>query len=167
MVPSSRRVRRYFAYSVALSSLIHEDGSVNFVLDLLGNAPIWLLPDLLFSGKSSDRRLFEQNRVRCGLRAVEGRVLNIGTEWSSGVCEVTSGQLRFIPSIGIVGDRKIEVTGLRAQARPLATRDQWPWGDSANIIVSTASGDLHWVIPLHMADDVLARLMSGTQAATG
>jgi len=131
---------------------------VSILLDIVGSLVMFLMPDLVGKGRGTDRRLLAQRKVRSSIRAVEGRVLNIGTEWSTGVCEIGKGRLRFVPSMGIVGDREIEVIGLRL-------RDDWshelvvaPWGESTELIVSTEAGELYWAIPEHIADDVVERL---------
>ena len=117
-----------------------------------------LLPELLSQGRGTDRRLIAQNKVRCAIRAFDGRVLNIGTEWSIGVCEISSAHLRFIPSTGIVGDREIDVVGIRMMEGGPYERVVVPWGESTNVIVSTEGGELYWVVPEHIADEVITRL---------
>jgi hypothetical protein len=44
--------------------------------------------------RASERRALAKNRVNCELRAVEGRVLNIGTEWSIGSGVLSRGHVR-------------------------------------------------------------------------
>lgn len=131
---------------------------MSIVLDIVGSFLMFLMPDLVGKGRGTDRRLLAQGKVRSSIRAAEGRVLNIGTEWSTGVCEISEAHLRFVPSMGIVGDREIEVIGLRLREdwpdEPLVT----PWGESTELIVSTKAGELYWALPEHIADDVIERL---------
>ena len=127
-------------------------------LDIIGSFLLFLMPDLAPKGRGTDRRLIGQGKVRCGIRASGGRVLDIGTEWSTGVCEVTPGHLRFLPSAGIVGDREIDVLGLRLPEERLHETVVVPWGESTDVVISTEAGELYWVIPEHIADEVIARL---------
>ena len=60
-------------------------------------------------------------KIRCGLRAPSGRVHGIGPEWSVGIATLRSGSLSFAPSVGVVGDRQIEVLAveqIRSQTPP-------------------------------------------------
>lgn len=49
-----------------------------------------------FDGDTNSR-LLDDNQVRCGIRALKGRVHNIGTEWSGGTAHLSPGHLRFVP----------------------------------------------------------------------
>ena len=129
------------------------------ILDFLASFLIAFLPDSAGSGRAADRRLIARDEVRCGIRAVDGRVLNMGREWSTGVCEISVGHLRFRPSTGIVGNREIDVVGLRlVEGRPDETI-LVSWAESTDLIISTTTGELYWVIPQHIADEVIARLL--------
>ncbi|MBG6054906.1 hypothetical protein IWX81_001317 [Salinibacterium sp. CAN_S4] len=131
---------------------------MSIVLDILGSLLLSLAPDFVPKGRAADRRLLAQDKVRCGIRASDGRVLNIGTEWSTGVCEISPGHLRFVPSVGIVGDREIDVIDVRmTQERP-HEQMVMPWGESADLVITTKAGELHWKIPEHIANEVIARL---------
>jgi hypothetical protein len=83
------------------------------LIDLAGTFLVFLVQGFAGTSKRTDWRLISQHKVRCAIRAVNGRVPNIGTEWSTGIGEVSRGHLRFVPSIGIVGDREIDVMHLR------------------------------------------------------
>lgn len=114
---------------------------LDFVLDFLSLG----IPD--GPGREpTDRQLLASNRVRCGLRAATGRVLNIGTEWSEGICEITPRHLNFIPSMGVVGDRQIEVSGLRWANDEARARPRLCGRSSTTFIVSTNDGELYWTI---------------------
>lgn len=96
-----------------------------------------------------DRRRLAASRVRSGLRAVEGRVLNVGTEWSEGITEISPKHLTFIPRMGIVGNREIEVTGLAFEAEAPRLLE--------GLVVfrlTTPAGDLLWAVPDKLADDI-------------
>lgn len=123
--------------------------------ETLGSLLTSLIPGLQMEGRGTDRRLLKADSVRCGIRATSGRVLNIGTEWSSGVCVISPSRLAFTPSMGIVGDREIEVLALRRaeKAVPITT----PWV-GLTLIITTAQGELYLSIPEHVAEEVLARL---------
>lgn len=132
----------------------------------------WLVLEILFgsiTGRRSSRaakRLFEkQGHVSCSIRAVEGRVLNIGTEWSGGVAELTPGHMRFVPRVGIVGDREIDV--LDIHRGNLAMREV-PVSTSPTqvLLVSTSAGKLYWLVPIDMVDQIADRLRpTGPQEA--
>ena len=101
--------------------------------------------------------------MRSDIRAVHGRVYDIGTEWSNGTAMVSTGHITFHPTMGIVGSREIEVdvarTGLLAMSRvsrmrPLVTV----------ITLVTPDGRLEWAVDtdqLHLA----AGLLAGTAQA--
>ncbi len=61
----------------------------------------------------TDRRNLAEGRTRLAVRAREGRVLNIGTEWSEGTADITPGHAHFEPRIGVVGDRDIHILDLK------------------------------------------------------
>lgn len=134
------------------------DVRVDFVLQLLASS----LGSLFGEGVgrrmqgSNDRRLLANNKVRCEIAAFEGRVLNIGTEWSAGLCEISPGHLRFSPRIGIVGDREIDVQRLEPADPPPVRARQLE--DFAYFRLSTANGDLRWAIPSRLAGLVVERL---------
>lgn len=106
--------------------------------------------------RASDRRLLTKGQVRCELAAAEGRVLNIGTEWSGGVCHLSPGHLRFIPQIGIVGEREIDVLSISRSGPPAGTRFT---GDRECVTVTTAEGELYWAIPESIAEQVIEKVV--------
>lgn len=126
---------------------------LQFFVDLF----LMVLATLPWSAKA-DRRAIEKGRVHSGIRAVEGRVLNIGTEWSTGICEVTPRHLHFVPRMGIVGIRNIPVESVRTAdlgAREGVELDSRP---STTLRVTTEAGDLYWQIPVRVVDEVLSQL---------
>lgn len=136
---------------------------MSIVLDAIGSFLMHLLPERVGNGSRSDRRLLAEDKVRCGIRASEGRVLNIGTEWSTGSCEFGPGHLRFLPSMGIVGEREIEVISLRLMDGRPYEEVVAPWGESTYLVITTEAGDLDWVLPEHIADEVIARVSMLTE----
>ncbi|MBH0098094.1 hypothetical protein I6E68_02940 [Salinibacterium sp. NSLL150] len=115
--------------------------------------------------RARDRRLFDANKVACAIRALDGRVLNIGTEWSVGVCEIADGRLTFVPELGIVGDRTIPVLSATAVAGEPEFGVPAAWADSAHFVISTRDGDLFWAFPKHLSSEVLALLFPERQRA--
>jgi hypothetical protein len=109
--------------------------------------------------KSSDRRSFlKTGTVRCAVRAVEGRVLNIGTEWSLGSARLRAGHLTFTPTVGIVGDRSIDVVTIKRETiAKLNPRDIGTF-EGTSVIVVTPKGELCVGFPPAVFDDVLATL---------
>lgn len=100
----------------------------------------------------NDRRLLSDGQVRCGIRASTGRVLNIGTEWSVGTASVSEGRVHFVPRMGIVGDRTIDVLDLSpCETEPIVGLEGF-----RAFTLATAKGDLRWAIPPGVADDVVA-----------
>jgi hypothetical protein len=137
-----------------------EDEGVTIILEVLSTFVGQLLGESVVSRveAATDRRLIAKNRVRCGIRAVEGRVLNTGTEWSGGVCELTPGHLRFEPSIGIVGAREIDVIDVRvAHPQPSPTMTLLT-GESLVLVVSTSGGELLWAVPRQILNEVRERI---------
>lgn len=120
-----------------------------------------------FSGnrgyESIDRKLIEKRTVRSGLQATGGRVADIGTDWSSGLCEITPRHLYFKPRIGVVGDRDIDVTAIRAA--PQSTPPGVPifGGTPVTFVMTTAGGELYWMIMQSQASQAL-RLLELTPA---
>lgn len=93
-----------------------------------------------------------------GIRAVEGRVENIGTEWSAGVAEIAPGHIRFSPRMGIVGTRDIAVVDIRRGT--LAMKDvPVPLTPSQVLIVTTAAGALYWQVPIELVDRIIERIL--------
>jgi hypothetical protein len=88
------------------------------------------------------------------IRAVSGRVLNIPTEWSSGVCTLSPGHLAFVPSTGIVGSRDIEVLELCESDSTEFAPYSLEFGPAANFIVTTSQGELLWMVPKRLGADV-------------
>ncbi|QYH35212.1 hypothetical protein FFT87_04165 [Salinibacterium sp. M195] len=101
----------------------------------------------------------------CALRAIDGRVLNIGTEWSNGVCEITDHHLKFVPTMGIVGERRIPVLNLTPIAEEPHFGTTPAWADSAHFVLSTHDGDLAWAFPKYIANDIVARLLPDLKPA--
>lgn len=112
-------------------------------------------------GKAADRRRLSAGRVRCGLRAVEGRVGNIGTEWSGGIAELADGILRFTPEVGIVGDRVIAIQGARDAHLAAHELPNLASDDASVIILDTPTGPLYWAVPAHIAAQCRARVLPG------
>jgi hypothetical protein len=100
----------------------------------------------------NDRRLLSDGQVRCGIRASTGRVLNIGTEWSVGMASFSEGRVHFVPRMGIVGDRTIDVLDLS----PCETEPVVGLEGFRAFTLATAKGNLLWAIPPGVADDVVA-----------
>ena len=104
------------------------------------------------SDRRHDRRLLRGGRARCGIRSVTGRVLDVGTEWSTGICTISTGRIRFTPRVGIVGDRDIEVLEVLG-SDVVPDRDMDLGGiPTATYVIRTAHGDLLWVLPAHVAE---------------
>ncbi len=125
----------------------------------------WLIPEEV--DRRNDLKRFADGEVRCSMRAMARRVLNIGTEWSGGVAQVERGMLRFSPSVGIVGDRVVPVHSIRnaPSPNPLSMGGAPLGGASGGIgtrfIVTTTGGELLVSFPTVVADDVAA-LLAGT-----
>jgi hypothetical protein len=118
----------------------------------------WLIPDEI--QRRNDRKRFLEGEVRCAIRAARGRVLNIGTEWSVGIAQISPGVLHFTPAIGIVGTREVRVLGIRDRDRSIAPSPlERPVGDWLDFIVTTAAGDLVVRFPLEVGD-AAAELLS-------
>jgi len=98
-----------------------------------------------------------RDQVRCIVAAAEGRVLNIGTELSVGVCDVSSGHLRFVPREGIVGNRDIDVLALARMDSPPEPHTA-AFGDVAWFRIATGKGDLLWGIPPTTVDWTIEKL---------
>ena len=92
------------------------------------------------------------------IRAVEGRVEDIGTEWSGGVAEVAPRHIRFIPRIGIVGVRDIAVVGLRSGSLP-AKEVLVSLSPSQVLVVTTATGALYWQVPVELVARIVERIL--------
>lgn len=109
--------------------------------------------------RAQDRKGLTLNRIRCGIRAVEGRVHNIGTEWSSGWCEVGGGHIRFVPTMGIVGERDIDVISLGDVEGDVS--NSWHHAETLNYFrLTTASGALYWAVPPVLADEAAALILA-------
>lgn len=105
--------------------------------------------------RRTDRRLLGEGKVRCAIRAVEGRVLNIGTEPSGGIATLSPGRIHFEPRVGIVGDRRIDVLQV-VPAPPGGVSYGLAAGPARVFIVTVAKGELLWIVPAAIADDVVA-----------
>jgi hypothetical protein len=100
------------------------------------------------SQKARDRRLLREGRARCAIRAVRGRTLDIGTEWSAGTCTISPGRIVFKPTLGIVGDRDIRVTELLpSDVDPDVEVYLGGRGQTVTYILRTEKGDLYWALP--------------------
>lgn len=102
--------------------------------------------------RRKDRRLLAQGKVKCGIRAVKDRVHNIGTEWSVGIALPSAGHFRFIPEIGIVGNREIDVVDLHVAGDEPRLNTISP---STTLRLTTAKGDLYWAIPTAHVDEIV------------
>jgi hypothetical protein len=128
----------------------------------------WIVGDLftsLFarvvrsSSTTADRRSFDrEGRVRCAVRAVNGRVLNIGTEWSLGSAVVSGGHVMFTPSMGIVGVRSIDILALRPDSRGAVVIGDVGTFEGTSVVVDTAKGELQIAFPSIVFDDVVGVL---------
>ena len=137
---------------------------VSVLVDLLTQL---LLTMPFGSNRGRDRRLLREGRARCGIRSVEGRTLNIGTEWSAGTCAISTGRIVFSPTVGIVGDRDIEVLELLPSD---VAPDQDVYlgeGQTVTYVVRTARGDLYWALPVVVAKDASALLFAPLHGKTG
>ena len=111
----------------------------------------WLVPNEI--ERRNDRRRLLDGEVRCALRAVRGRVLNIGTEWSVGIAGISPGMLHFTPAIGIVGTREVRVVSIRDRDQSVSPNwHEYVVGEWLDFIVTTAAGELVVRFPLEVAD---------------
>jgi hypothetical protein len=121
------------------------------IFDLLFGWLWWVIPDEV--QRRNDRKRFLEGEVRCALRAVKGRVLNIGTEWSVGVAQISPGMLHFTPSIGIVGTREVRVLSIRDRDDSIGlSKHEYPVGEWLDFVVTTAAGELVVRFPLEVGD---------------
>lgn len=125
--------------------------------DLLFGWLWWLIPDEV--DRRRDLKRFAEGEVRCSIRAVDRRVLNIPTEWSVGVAQFEPGMLRFSPVIGIVGDRVVPVQSIRPGPTPNALADD---GRGMNVTIATTGGELIVRFPTVVAEKVVAVLADET-----
>ncbi len=124
---------------------------VEFLLSFLGSLFWWLIPEQI--QRRNDRKRFLEGEVRCGIRAVKGRVLNIGTEWSVGVAQISPGMLHFTPAIGIVGTREVRVLSIRDRDDSIGPSEhEYSVGEWLDFVVTTAAGELVVRFPLEVAD---------------
>lgn len=134
-------------------------------MSILGELLFYLLAPIPFdwaglsivsaAERRTDRRLLGEGKVRCAIRAVEGRVLNIGTEVSGGTATLSHGRIHFEPRVGIVGDRRIDVVRI-VPAPAGGVSYGLAAGPARAFIVTVAKGDLLWIVPAAIADDVVA-----------
>ena len=110
----------------------------------------------------TNARLLDDDEVKCGIRALEGRVHNIGTEWSGGTAHLSPGHLRFVPTIGIVGERNIDVISVEPGGRSYPTVNLSD-GPGVHLIITTAKGQLLWGVPPGVVDDVIARVLPAAE----
>lgn len=120
---------------------------------LIGGVLAGFLPGQIGS-RAADRRRLAQGRVRCALRAEEGRVAGIGREWSGGTAELQPGRMTFRPEIGVVGDREIPVRAVRAADLPARERPNLAAADAAILAVETDGGTLLWAVPARLAERI-------------
>jgi hypothetical protein len=130
-------------------------------VDILGDLLASLLPDALGGiGESAiAQNRLREGRVECGVRAISGRVNNIGPEWSLGCGTLTRGHMRFDPTLGIVGVREIEVTdvdGSRAKGER-ATKRPFPGASVWELV--TPQGQLQWAVDSLLIEEAAAMLM--------
>lgn len=125
--------------------------------DLLLGWLWWLVPEEVDRRRDLKRLL--DGEVRCSMRAIDRRVLNIGTNWSGGIAHIERGMLRFSPSVGIVGDRMVPVHSIRRAPTPNALA-----GDVAGVgfIITTNGGELMVRFPTVVAEEVTALLADTT-----
>lgn len=130
---------------------------MTFLLGILGDLLFgwlwWLIPDEV--DRRRDLKLFLEGEVRCSIRAVERRVLNIPTEWSVGVAQFEPGILRFSPVIGIVGDRVVPVHSIRPGPTPnvLATDVR-----GMNFTIASTGGEFLVRLPSVVGEKIAAVL---------
>lgn len=139
---------------------------MTFVFGLLGDLLFgwlwWLVPEEVDRRRDLKRLL--AGEVRCSMRAIDRRVLNIGTNWSGGIAHIERGRLRFSPSVGIVGERVVPVHSIRRAPSPnaLAAGGAPLGGASGGIgtrfIVTTTGGELLVSFPTVVAENVVAIL---------
>jgi len=134
------------------------------------NALFALLPELfgaflagvlpLEVARRSDRTRWAEGEVRCALRAVSGRVLMIGTEWSVGVARVEPGMLHFTPTTGIVGSRDVRVLKMHdaEEFDGFALRGEW-----ASFVAQTNRGDLFVRFPSVVAVEAFDAIVADTE----
>jgi hypothetical protein len=113
----------------------------------------WLIPDEV--DRRRDLKRYLEGEVRCEIRAVDRRVLNISTEGSVGVATFEPGMLRFSPSVGIVGDRVVPVQSIRPGPTPNALADDVR---GMNFTITTTGGALLVRFPTVVAEKVAAVL---------
>ncbi len=124
---------------------------LGLIFDLLFGWLWWVIPDEV--QRRNDRKRFLEGEVRCAIRAVKGRVLNIGTEWSVGVAQISPGMLHFTPAIGIVGTREVRVLSIRDRDDSIGlSKHEYPVGDWLDFVVTTAAGELVVRFPLEVGD---------------
>lgn len=135
---------------------------LGLIFDLLFGWLWWLIPDEV--QRRNDRKRLLEGEVRCGIRAVTGRVLNIGTEWSVGVAQISPGMLNFTPAIGIVGTREVRVLSIRDRDNSIGpSKHEYPVGAWLDFVVTTAAGELVVRFPLEVGD-AAAEVLSPPEA---
>jgi hypothetical protein len=131
-----------------------------FFVHLIGEVIVGGILELF--GRSRRSRV-ATNEVRSDIRAVGGRVYDIGTEWSNGTAVVSAGHITFQPTMGIVGSREIEVDvaataalGLSrvSRMRPIVTV----------ITLVTPDGRLEWAVDTDQLSRA-AELLAGPPVA--
>jgi len=108
-----------------------------------------------------DRRGLYAARARFVVRAVDGRVNNMGTDWSRGVAYLSAGRLHFEPKSGIVGSRQIDVLAMRADVPPVPADEGFEY-----FRLTTPEGELFGGFPAKLAVDVRALLLPVASATS-
>lgn len=107
--------------------------------------------------ESRHRRRFSDGKVGSDLRSAQGRVYNIGTEWSAGIATVTAGHISFEPSLGIVGKREINIDRAGTARRARERRNPTKPHDTIVVLV-TPKGELEWSLETRHVRAVMALL---------
>lgn len=134
---------------------------MGFLFELLAQLLVgwfwWIIPNEV--DRRRDLKGYLEGEVRCSIRSVDRRVLNIGTEWSGGVAQFKLGMLSFSPSVGIVGDRVVPVQSIRPGPTPNAlaydVRGMF-------FTIVTTGGELRVRFPTVVAEKVAAVLAGST-----
>jgi hypothetical protein len=114
-------------------------------------------------GERVSKRPFHNGVIRCGLRAAEGRVYDMGTEWSTGLATITHARISFEPSTGVVGKRDIDVDLVATAEFAISGRDRSN-PNSTVLLLVTPKGNLEWSIDTNQLKRA-AELLSGASPA--
>ncbi len=135
--------------------------SMSFVLDLVLGSLFEGLMDIGAASRAR-RRFTREGIVQCSVRAVEGRILNIPTEWSYGTAVISQGQVLFHPAAGIVGERRIAIERIGDSAVHGSDVDDWFRADMRVVRATTSAGELLFSFPTAVVDEVVAAIAAGT-----